>query len=84
MYQINGKGVTQGCCFSPFLFNLYGQYLTKEAAEGFGDFRTGGHVVCNMKHAQDLVLLAKEETVLQDTVDRLIEIGACYEWKELR
>jgi hypothetical protein len=31
-----------------------------------------------MKNADALVLLAKEETVLQGMVDRLIEIGRCY------
>ena len=30
-----------------------------------------------MKYADDLVLLAKEEKVLQDMVDKLIEIGRC-------
>jgi len=76
-----GKGVRQGCCFSPTLFNLQSQYLTMEAGEGFGDFRTGGQVVCKVKHAESLVLPAKEEMVLQDTTDILIEIGGCYEWK---
>ena len=31
-----------------------------------------------MKYADDLVLLAKEEKVLQDMIDKLIEIGRCY------
>ena len=31
-----------------------------------------------MKYADDLVLLAKEEKVLQDMIDKLIEIGGCY------
>jgi hypothetical protein len=31
-----------------------------------------------VKHADDLVLLAKEEEVLQDMIDKLIEIGRCY------
>jgi len=75
-----GKGVRQGYCFSSTLINLQSQYLTKEAVEGFGDFRTG-QVVCKVKHAEVLVLLAKEETVLQDTTDILIETGGCYEWK---
>ena len=30
-----------------------------------------------MKYADDLVLLAKEEKVLQDMIDKLIEIGGC-------
>jgi hypothetical protein len=36
-----GRGVRQGCCLSSILFNLYSSYLTKEALEGFGDFKTG-------------------------------------------
>jgi hypothetical protein len=34
-----------------------------------------------VKYAYDLVLLAKEETVLQGMIDRLIEIGRTMEWK---
>ena len=32
----------------------------------------------NVKYADDLVLLAKKEKVLQDMIDKLIEIGRCY------
>jgi len=31
-----------------------------------------------VKYADDLLLLAKEENVLQDTRDKLIKIGGCY------
>jgi len=31
-----------------------------------------------VKYADDLVLLAKEEEVLQDMIDKLIETGRCY------
>jgi hypothetical protein len=31
-----------------------------------------------VKSADKLVLLVKEETVLQDMIDRVIEIGGCY------
>ena len=31
-----------------------------------------------MKYADDLVVIAKEEMVLQDMIDKLIEIGICY------
>jgi len=44
-----GRGIRQGYCSSPILFKLYSEYLTKEALEGFGDFKTGGQVNCTVK-----------------------------------
>ena len=63
---------------SPILFNLYSECLTKKALEGFGDFKIGGQIIHTVKYADDLVLLTKEETVLQDIMDKLIETGRCY------
>jgi len=57
---------------------LYGEYLTKEALGNYGDFKTGGQVFRTMKYADELVLLAKEEAVLQGMNERLTEIGRCY------
>jgi hypothetical protein len=48
------------------------------ALEGFGDFKIGEKVIRTVKYADDVVLLAKEETVLQGMIDRLIEIGRSY------
>jgi len=73
-----GREVRQGCCLSPIPFNLYSECLTKEALEGFGDFRIGGKIINTLKYADDLVLLAKEEKVLQDMFDKIIEIRGCY------
>jgi hypothetical protein len=72
-----GRGVRQGCCLSPILFNLYSKYLTKEALERFEDFKIVRQVIRTVKYADDLVLLAREENVLQGMVYRLIEIGRC-------
>jgi hypothetical protein len=53
---------------------LHSEYLTNDAFEGSGDFRMGALVIRTVNYADDLVLLAKEETELQDMIDRLIEI----------
>jgi predicted nucleotidyltransferase len=74
-----GKGVRQGCHVSLFLFNLYNEYLTKEALEGFGDFKIGGPVIHTVKYADDLVLKAKKEMVLKGTLIKLNEDAM--EWK---
>ena len=55
-----GREIGKVCCLSPILFNLHSKYLTKEALEGFGDFKIRGQVIGTVKYADDLVLLAKE------------------------
>jgi hypothetical protein len=72
-----GRGVRQGYCLSLILFKLYSECLTKEALEEYGDYKIGGQIIHTVKYADDLVLLAKEEKVLQDMIDKLIEIGRC-------
>jgi hypothetical protein len=46
----------------------------KEALDGLGDFNIGGQNIQTVKYADDLVLMAKEQTVLQGMIDKLIEI----------
>jgi hypothetical protein len=73
-----GRGVIHGCCLSPLLFNLYSEYVTQEALEGLEDFKVGGQIISTVRYADDLVLLDKEETILQSMIDKLIEVGRGY------
>ena len=60
--------------FVAILFNLYNEYLTNEALTGF---KTEGQVIYTLKYNDILALLAKVETVLQGTINRLIKIVSC-------
>jgi len=53
---------------------LYSEYLTKEALVGFGYSKIRGQAIRNVKYTEDLMLLAKKETVLWGVTDRLTEI----------
>jgi hypothetical protein len=75
------RGGKQWFSLSLIPFNLYSEYLTKGAFERFEDFKLGGQVIRTVKHADDLVLLAKEEMVLQGMIYRLIGIGNAMAWE---
>ena len=61
-FQI-GKGVRQGCILSPCLFNLYAEYIMRNA--GLEEAQTGikiaGRNVNNLRYADDTTLMAESE-----------------------
>ena len=44
----------------------------------FGVFKVGDKIIHTVKYTNNLQLLAKEDKVLQDLIDKLIEIGRCH------
>jgi hypothetical protein len=50
-----GREVRQQCCLPPIVFNVYGEYLTKESSEEVGDLKIGGNVIHTLKYADGLV-----------------------------
>jgi hypothetical protein len=56
------------------------EYFNKECIQGFAASKIGGDIdlIRTLKYADDLVLLAQEETVLEGTIDKLIKVGRCY------
>ena len=68
-----GRGVRRGCGMSPILFDLYGEYLMKEALAEIGDF--------NVEVRIDTGVIAKTQEELQDKENRLAETERKYEWK---
>ena len=65
-FQI-GKGVRQGCIWSPCLFNLYAEYFMRNT--GLGETQTGikiaGRNINNLRNADDTTLMAECEEELK-------------------
>ena len=61
-FQI-GKGVHQGCILSPCLFNLYAEYIIRNAGlDGAqAGIKTAGRNNNNLRYADDTTLMAERE-----------------------
>ena len=59
-FQI-GKGVRQGCILSPFLFNLYAEYIMRNAGleEAQAGIKMAGRNINNLRYADDTTLMAE-------------------------
>ena len=61
-FQI-GKGVCQGCILSPYLFNLYPEYIMRNAGleEAQAGIKIAGRNINNLKYADDTTLMEESE-----------------------
>ena len=59
-----GKGVCQGCIFSPCLFNLYAEYIMRNAEleEAQAGIKIAGRNINNLRYADDTTLMAERRT----------------------
>ena len=65
-FQIR-KGVHQGCILSPCLFNLYADYIMRNAGldEPQAGIKIAGRNVSNLRYADDTTLMAESEEELE-------------------
>ena len=70
-----GKGVCQGCILSPCLFNLYAEYIIRNAGleEAQAGIRIAGRNINNLRYADDTTLKAESEKELKSLLMKVKE-----------
>ena len=67
-FQI-GKGVRQGCILSLCLFNLYGEYIMRNAGleEAQAGIKISRRNIINLRYADDTTVMAESEEELKNS-----------------
>ena len=70
-----GKGVRQGCILSSFLFNLYAEYIMRNAGleEAQAGIKITGTNINNLRYADDTILMAESEEELKSLLMKVKE-----------
>uniref|UniRef100_A0A8B9WEP4 Reverse transcriptase domain-containing protein n=1 Tax=Bos mutus grunniens TaxID=30521 RepID=A0A8B9WEP4_BOSMU len=73
-FQI-GKGVRQGCILSPCLFNLYAEYIMRNAGleEAQAGIKIARRNINNLTYADDTILMAESEEELNSLLMKVKE-----------
>ena len=70
-----GKGVCQGCMLSPCLFNLYAEYIMRNAGldEAQSGISIAGRNINNFRYADDTTLMVEHEEELKSLLMKVKE-----------
>ena len=73
-FQI-GKGVPQGCIFSPYLFNFYAEHIMRNAGlqESQVGIKIAGRNINNLRYADDIALMTQSEKELKSLLMKVKE-----------
>ena len=73
-FQI-GKGVSQGCILSPYLFKLYAEYIVRNTGleEAQAGIKIAGRNINNLRYADDTSLMAESEEDLKSLLMKVKE-----------
>jgi len=71
------EGVCQGCILSPCLFNLYAEYIMRNAEwdEAQARIKIAGRNINNLRYADDTTLLTESEEELKSFLMKMKEEG---------
>ena len=69
------KAVCQGCILSPYLFNLYAEYIMRNAEleEAQAGIKSAGRNINNLRYADDTTLMAESEEELKSLLMKVKE-----------
>ena len=75
-FQI-GKGVHQGCILSPYIFNLYAEYIMQNARleEAQAGIRIAGRNFNNLRYADDITFMGENEEELKSLLMKVKEMS---------
>ena len=71
-FQI-GKGVCQGCILSPYICNLYAEYIMRNSGleEAQAGIKIAGRNINNLRYADDTTLMAESDEELKSLLMKL-------------